>query len=279
YLLGLVIAVPLFALTGVGFLHEQRATFESMPPDDHGLLRWLRERYPETTFDVSRAGNAVRFEYERGVLGSQPVVPWPTLGYHELRGISFGYELSTRAMPALIAIVLLSGQAGFLAIALRRRARARSRGEPVPEWSGGTRSSLLVGCAAGAALFGLGWVHDLAVAKVFGAQPSVWNATLAFPAWGKWLVAVLGATAAPACEEVFFRGHVFASFDIAGHRRAGYVVSTLLFAAAHLDPVNVVFYVAAGLVLAWVFVRTRSLGAAIAAHLVTNAASFALMYV
>lgn len=75
---------------------------------------------------------------------------------------------------------------------------------------------------------------------------------------------------APIAEEAFFRGVVFNAWYREGGRRAAYIGSSLLFGVIHLNLVAFVPIVLLGLILAWVYERTRNILAPIAVHAVFN---------
>jgi membrane protease YdiL (CAAX protease family) len=76
---------------------------------------------------------------------------------------------------------------------------------------------------------------------------------------------------APICEEIFFRGFVFAGFLRSMPLVWAIILSALLFAVAHADPGSfaVLFFI--GLALAFLRWRTRSLWPGILLHLLNNA--------
>ena len=76
---------------------------------------------------------------------------------------------------------------------------------------------------------------------------------------------------APVAEEVFFRGFVLGGLVAAlGDLRAA-VVSSALFAAMHVSVGTFIPLFAAGMLLAWLYLRTRSIWPPIAAHSAQNA--------
>ena len=81
---------------------------------------------------------------------------------------------------------------------------------------------------------------------------------------------------APLAEEVFFRGFIFPGLiGWLGPSRAA-VVSSLAFAAAHVDPMVMVPIFSTGLLLAWLYHRTGSLWSSVAAHAMQNALAFSI---
>lgn len=84
-------------------------------------------------------------------------------------------------------------------------------------------------------------------------------------------LAILAVAVAPMAEELFFRAFVFGG--LAGRwgfwRAAG--ISSLLFMAAHLEPLSFPPLFVLGLLLAWLYHRTRALWAPMLVHFGNNA--------
>ncbi len=84
-----------------------------------------------------------------------------------------------------------------------------------------------------------------------------------------WLILV-GVILAPLIEEIFFRGFLFQGF----RQRYGWFASILLssgiFAAAHLDPVSFIPTFVLGTVMAYVYHRSNSLWPGIILHFLNN---------
>jgi hypothetical protein len=91
------------------------------------------------------------------------------------------------------------------------------------------------------------------------------------------VLSFLALIAAPVAEEAFFRGFVFAGV----RKRLGFgwgaILSALLFALAHIDPEALVPIFFLGLLLAWLYAKTRSIWACIFTHFLYN--SIALLFV
>jgi len=91
------------------------------------------------------------------------------------------------------------------------------------------------------------------------------------------VLSFLALIAAPVAEETFFRGFVFTGI----WKRLGYgwgaILSALLFALAHVEPEVLIPIFLLGLLLAWLYVRTRSIWACILTHFLYN--SIALLFV
>ena len=92
-----------------------------------------------------------------------------------------------------------------------------------------------------------------------------------------WLFLV-GAVVAPLVEEIFFRGFLFQGF----RQKYGWLKSVLLssaiFAAAHLDPVAFVPTFILGCVLAYMYHRSNSLWPGILFHAAINSFSLCAVY-
>jgi membrane protease YdiL (CAAX protease family) len=90
------------------------------------------------------------------------------------------------------------------------------------------------------------------------------------------LVIVLAMIAAPVAEEVFFRGFLFPALRGRWGALWAALASALLFAALHFDPGSFVPFTVIGLLLAWAYVVSGSLWAAILPHFAFNSISVAV---
>jgi len=98
--------------------------------------------------------------------------------------------------------------------------------------------------------------------------------------WAGALIMIFGVgILAPISEELFFRGLIYTWF----RQRTGIWVSALLssawFALGHIDSLGVVVSsFMMGVVIAWVYERTKSLWLPIAIHVITNSVSVLLLF-
>lgn len=92
-----------------------------------------------------------------------------------------------------------------------------------------------------------------------------------------WLI-VAAVVVAPLVEEIFFRGFLFQGF----RQKYGWVNAMLLssgiFAAAHLDPVSLVPTFLLGLVFSYVYHRSNSVWPSVLLHFLVNGSSALLLY-
>ncbi len=96
--------------------------------------------------------------------------------------------------------------------------------------------------------------------------------------WLKALFVLMGAVAAPIGEEVFFRGFLYNTLKQRYTMVVGIVFSALAWALIHLSPLNVLIIFPMGMILAYVYERTRSLWVTIIMHAVNNGVVFALLW-
>jgi len=82
---------------------------------------------------------------------------------------------------------------------------------------------------------------------------------------------IVGAVIAPFVEETFFRGFLFQGFRERYGWKVGMVLSSAIFAAAHLDLVALIPTFILGNVLAYVYHRSNSLWPGIFLHFLVNA--------
>lgn len=93
---------------------------------------------------------------------------------------------------------------------------------------------------------------------------------------GGWAI-LSSVVAAPILEEILFRGVIFESCAERWGRGVGLVVSALLFGVIHIIPVQVINAFVVGLILGYVYLRTRSLLSVIIIHAFNNAIAYITM--
>jgi len=82
---------------------------------------------------------------------------------------------------------------------------------------------------------------------------------------------IVGAVIAPLVEETFFRGFLFQGFRERYGWQAGMILSSAIFAAAHLDLVALIPTFILGNVLAYVYHRSNSIWPGVILHFLVNA--------
>ena len=92
-----------------------------------------------------------------------------------------------------------------------------------------------------------------------------------------WLFLV-GVVLAPLVEEIFFRGFLFQGFRQKYGWVAALLLSSFIFAAAHLDPVSFIPTFILGSVLAFIYHRSNSLWPGIIFHFTINALGLCTVY-
>ncbi len=174
-----------------------------------------------------------------------------------------------------IAVMLLATQLPLLYRGLRRRRRNREKHLPVVALSEGPLyQPVFRGILTGAGLAVLSGIYTSALMKLLG--PNAVESQLDFlkdMLQDRVAVAVLIlmiAVVAPICEEIFFRGVVFGSARAVGLSKTGVAISAVLFAAVHLLPLLAPFYALFAVVMCWLYARTGTLAAPIAAHVTMN---------
>ena len=174
-----------------------------------------------------------------------------------------------------IATLLLCTQLPLLYRALRRRRRNREKHRPeLALFDGATSSAVVRGVLTGAALTILSGIYTGILAKISGPD-AVQNQIDFLKDMLDDRVAVgvlvfLIAVMAPICEEIFFRGVVFGSARAVGMSKTGVALSAVLFAIVHLIPILAPFYAFFAVVMCWLYVRTGTLAAPMAAHMTMN---------
>jgi hypothetical protein len=127
-----------------------------------------------------------------------------------------------------------------------------------------------LGCGLLIAAYGVVMAHNLLLMflgvdtqgeAIFKALSELEN-----PAW----LLIVGVLVAPLVEEIFFRGFLFQGF----RQRYGWIpalaLSSVIFAAAHLDPVSFIPTFVLGAVMAYVYHRSNSIWPGILLHFLNN---------
>lgn len=103
--------------------------------------------------------------------------------------------------------------------------------------------------------------------RLFGTERSVFV-----------LVLLAGAVVAPLAEETLFRGFLFAGLLRHVGERLAYGVSALCFAVVHFAPLALPPLFVLGVVLAWLYQRTRSIWPSVVLHAAVNTVTLFVWY-
>lgn len=186
--------------------------------------------------------------------------------------------------PTLVTFVLGSALHLALAVALFLFARH------APQYEGGRAPArfrlLAIGAGTGLAAFAVVYVVGQAIVGAYaaaGREPPQ-QETVQFMSdaqgWELVLASVLAVVVAPFAEEVFFRGILFPALAREMPVAAALVLQALLFGAVHVSQLSHLVFMApltlVGLATGWIYLRTRSLSAAVMAHAVFNAVELGL---
>ncbi len=223
-----------------------------------------------------------------GVLSSLAWAAWRVLqlaGADALPGSGDAQALAAAvgqpgALAQIVTAVVGMSAAALLLYSLRRRADAaeRARSRAAARRPSTWALAVLVGLAAFAASTLVGWLMQRA-----GVQPVPSNLALVEEAGQRWPLFLLlfAVVLAPAYEELLFRRVLFGRFLAAGRPWLGMVLSSVAFALVHEvpglsgnPPLAVLqlwlVYGGMGAVFAWVYWRTGTLWAPVAAHALNN---------
>lgn len=275
--------------------YTQSYQCSALPATDDALRHWAATQKGIDSATVTREGAFVTIEYRTTVGdGSGPAAPAAALGYKVLRSdterhhrgfgsSNFLEELATNPfMAGILVASLIASEAGFLLACAWCVRRTRDAGERIPAFfDGPIPKSILFGIGMGGVALAIGQAWSMVLARAFGPSVNTDGALAMvreFPLWGKISIAILGTVAAPLGEEFFFRGFLFGRYAAAGRVNLGIFVSSLFFAAAHLDPVNFVGLFAMGAIMAWTYHRSGTLIASMTTHAVNNAVAFAVLF-
>lgn len=144
------------------------------------------------------------------------------------------------------------------------------------------------------------WLPPLVVVSVavlvLAALADVWLRLLPQPVWWRelvqqvdqamdnllrqspWGAAVAVLVIAPLTEELFFRGLVLRGLVLRRGVWPGILISSALFAIAHLTPNQLGIAFGTGVLLAWIVIRTRNLTVALVTHALVNGTALAVTH-
>lgn len=120
-------------------------------------------------------------------------------------------------------------------------------------------------------------VREFAGAEILPSVSSVISEIATTPGRTVLAILVIGVLA-PLVEELIFRGLVYGYVEGRWGGIAALIVSTLLFGAAHVEPIHVALVLPIGVLLGWIRRRTGSLWPAIAAHVANNTVAVVASY-
>lgn len=92
------------------------------------------------------------------------------------------------------------------------------------------------------------------------------------------LLVLVAGLLGPLVEELVFRGLLYGYVEGRFGGMAALIVSSLAFAAAHVEPIHVALVLPIGVLLGWTRMRTGSLWPAIAAHVANNTVAVLATY-
>ena len=218
-------------------------------------------------------------EFQTPVAAPEPVtytVPWKPidnwigvliLGLMDvgLLLIALQGERGQLAQSGLLAIVQLSFLLPVIVIFAWRRIHWKHLG-----FGGFNAGTMGMGCGLLIASYGIILLHNLllvnlgidtqgdAIAELFAALES--------PVW----FFIVGALLAPLIEEIFFRGFLFQGLRARYGWVSGMLLSSGIFAVAHLDPVSLIPTFILGCVLAYLYHRSNSVWPGVILHVMVN---------
>ena len=182
-------------------------------------------------------------------------------------------ERGQMAQSGLLAIVQLAFLLPVVVIFAWRRIHWKHLG-----FGGFSASTMGIGCGLLVASYAIILLHNLllvnlgidtqgeAIAELFAALES--------PVW----FFIVGALLAPLIEEIFFRGFLFQGFRARYGWISGMLLSSGIFAVAHLDPVSLIPTFILGCVLAYLYHRSNSVWPGVILHVMVNSFGLCAAY-
>jgi membrane protease YdiL (CAAX protease family) len=178
------------------------------------------------------------------------------------------------AQSGLLVIVQLSYLLPVVIILAWRRIPWSSLGFGRFHWS-----TLGIGCGLLVASYGIILIHNMILMSLGietqGDEIYRLFELLDTPAW----FFFVGAVLAPLVEEIFFRGFLFQGFRAKYGWASGMLLSSAIFAIAHLDPVSLLPTFILGNLLAYLYHRSNSVWPGVILHVLVNTFGLIAVYV
>ena len=178
------------------------------------------------------------------------------------------------AQSGLLVIVQLAYLLPVVIILAWRRIHWSSLGFGRFHWS-----TLGIGCGLLVASYSIILIHNLILMSLGietqGDEIYRLFELLDTPAW----FFFVGAVLAPFVEEIFFRGFLFQGFRAKYGWVSGMLLSSAIFAVAHLDPVSLIPTYILGNLLAYLYHRSNSVWPGVILHVLVNTFGLIAVYV
>jgi membrane protease YdiL (CAAX protease family)/predicted RNA-binding Zn-ribbon protein involved in translation (DUF1610 family) len=131
-----------------------------------------------------------------------------------------------------------------------------------------------LGTIAGVGVLALNIFINILLNPIIGSSP-IQEDFLNLSNYGLYLVfAVFGSIIVPIIEEMYFRGFSYQAFKKRWGRNWGMLINGIFFATIHLDPWVFIPTLIIGVLLAYIFEKTKSLPLVIIAHAINNSIAF-----
>ncbi|MFA5366943.1 MAG: type II CAAX endopeptidase family protein [Dehalococcoidia bacterium] len=151
-------------------------------------------------------------------------------------------------------------------------------------WSAlGFNNSDVKGLLLGAAVVLIGIavasIYNLIMVEVGADSPSSLPSDFV-GTWYNWaMLGLFAIVVAPVAEELFFRGFMLPGISKRFGKGWGIVISAFIFSLVHLQPGALVPIFLLGLLLAWLYIKTKSIWPCIFAHFTYNSIAFVIMII
>jgi membrane protease YdiL (CAAX protease family) len=178
------------------------------------------------------------------------------------------------AQSGLLVIVQLAYLLPVLIVFAYRRVPWKSLGFGKFNWG-----TLALGCGLLVASYMIIVIHNLILTglgvQTQGDQISKLFELLNTPVW----FFLVGALLAPLIEEIFFRGFLFQGLRARYGWVSGILISSAIFAIAHLDPAALIPTFILGCLLAYLYHRSNSIWPGVILHMLVNTFGLISVYV
>lgn len=257
---------------------------------------YLKKKLPDTDVKVqtqdSSSRTAITLTMRKGPV--DPVVLEPalesglsTIGIAPLKPVKVVPKVVSPSMDVLLSDpwILIGGALGFQIAIFAAWQFSRKKifvGERVlpPFHSGSKLIAIAIGAVLGVAVsFSANFLDNLLRNSLNSGSTTIWDSSTSYPLWAKIGIVLVGAIGAPIFEEIFFRGILIGIFQKVGRPWLGVILSGIVFGLSHFQDVSTILTITVmGFILGATYVKTKSIYATIAMHMVNNMISFGFLF-
>lgn len=126
------------------------------------------------------------------------------------------------------------------------------------------------------AIYAMSWVVGSLIELLPNYEKLVEDYSQMFEGFNPILLFIGGAIIGPICEEIIFRGVILKELMLRYDYKKAILFSAIIFSVIHMMPIQMISTFFVGVILGYIYYKTRSLWIVCIIHIINNAVAFAL---